>query len=86
MALTEKYGGNKYRWTDVSRYVLLLMQEQYYRDPVVKHGYMRGSETSDYVARIQQRYNEYRGVHSPLGGSYQTPRKAKKERKGKYRI
>lgn len=86
MALTEKFGGNKYRWTDVSRYVLLLMQEQYYRDPVVKHGYMRGSETSDYVARIQQRYNEYRGVHSPLGGSYQTPRKAKKERKGKYRI
>jgi membrane-bound lytic murein transglycosylase F len=86
MALTEKYGGNKYRWTDVSRYVLLLMQEQYYRDPVVKHGYMRGSETSDYVTRIQQRYNEYRGVHSPLGGSYQTPRKAKKERKGKYRV
>ena len=86
MALTEKYGGNKHRWTDVSRYVLLLMQEKYYRDPVVKHGYMRGSETSDYVARIQQRFNEYRGVHSPLGGSYQTPRKAKKERKGKYRV
>ncbi len=86
MALTEKYGGNKYRWTDVSRYVLLLQQEQYYRDPVVKHGYMRGSETADYVNRIQQRFNDYRGVHSPLGGSYQTPRKAKKERKGKYRV
>lgn len=86
MALTEKYGGNKHRWADVSRYVLLLQQEQYYRDPVVKHGYMRGSETADYVTRIQQRYNEYRGVHSPLGGSFQTPRKAKKERKGKYRI
>jgi len=86
MALTEKHGGNKYRWTDVSRYVLLLQDAQYYRDPVVKHGYMRGSETVDYVARINQRFNEYRGVHSPLGGSYQTPRKAKKERKGKYRI
>ena len=86
MALTEKYGGNKYRWADVSRYVLLLQNEQYYRDPVVKYGYMRGSETTDYVTRINQRYNEYRGVHSPLGGSYQTPRKAKKERKGKYRI
>lgn len=86
MALTEKYGGNKHRWTDVSRYVLLLQQEQYYRDPVVKHGYMRGSETADYVNRIQQRFNEYRGVHSPLGGSYQTPRKAKKERKGKYHV
>ncbi len=86
MALTEKYGGNKYRWADVSRYVLLLQDAQYYRDPLVKHGYMRGSETVDYVARINQRYNEYRGVHSPLGGSYQTPRKAKKERKGKYRI
>jgi membrane-bound lytic murein transglycosylase F len=86
MELTEKHGGNKYRWTDVSRYVLLLQDAQYYRDPVVKHGYMRGSETVDYVARINQRFNEYRGVHSPLGGSYQTPRKAKKERKGKYRI
>ena len=86
MALTEKYGGNKHRWADVSRYVLLLQQEQYYRDPVVKHGYMRGSETADYVNRIQQRFNEYRGVHSPLGGSYQTPRKAKKERKGKYHV
>lgn len=86
MALTEKYGGNKHRWADVSRYVLLLQQEQYYRDPVVKHGYMRGSETADYVNRIQQRFNGYRGVHSPLGGSYQTPRKAKKERKGKYRV
>lgn len=86
MALTEKYGGNKHRWADVSRYVLLLQQEQYYRDPVVKHGYMRGSETADYVNRIQQRFNEYRGIHSPLGGSYQTPRKAKKERKGKYRV
>ena len=86
MALTEKYGGNKYRWADVSRYVLLLMQEEYYRDPVVKRGYMRGSETADYVTRIQQRYNEYRGVHSPLGDGYQTPRKAKRERKGKYRV
>lgn len=86
MALTEKYGGNKYRWVDVSRYVLLLMQEEYYRDPVVKRGYMRGSETADYVTRIQQRYNEYRGVHSPLGDGYQTPRKAKKERKGKFRV
>lgn len=85
MALTEKYGGNKHRWTDVAKYVLLLQQEQYYRDPVVRHGYMRGSETADYVARIQQRFNEYRGVHSPLGESHQTPRKAKKERKGKYR-
>ena len=45
MALTEKYGGNPRRWNDVSRYVLLLAQPQYYNDPVVKYGYMRGSET-----------------------------------------
>lgn len=86
MALTEKNGGNKYRWADVQRYVLLLQDAQYYGDSVVRYGYMRGSETVDYVERISQRYNQYRGVHSPLGGSGgSSPRKAKKERKSKYR-
>ncbi|MBQ8655472.1 MAG: transglycosylase SLT domain-containing protein [Prevotella sp.] len=85
MALTEKYGGNKYRWADVARYVLLLQEPQYYGDAVVRYGYMRGSETVDYVDKVNRRFNEYRGVHSPLGGSYSTPRKAQKERKSKYR-
>lgn len=91
MALARKNGKSPHRWRDVAYYILALEQPQYYNDPVVKHGYMRGSETVDYVDRIRQRYAQYRGV--PYGGasvkgwsggsstpsfSPMTPRKAKK--------
>ena len=67
MALTRKNGGNPYKWAHVARYILALQQSTYYNDPVVRYGYMRGSETVDYVDRIRQRYAQYRGV--PYGGS-----------------
>ena len=60
MALTKKYGGVSQRWSDVSRYVLLLQSPQYYNDPVVKYGYMRGSETAQYVDVIMRRHEQYR--------------------------
>ena len=60
MALTKKHGGIPQRWDDVKRYVLLLANAQYYRDPVVKYGYMRGSETANYVDMIIQRHAQYR--------------------------
>lgn len=85
MALTKKHGGNQYSWSDVSRYILLLSSPQYYRDPVVKYGYMRGTETADYVERILQRWASYRGVKTPrLGFSPVTPQKAKHQRKKKF--
>ena len=62
MALARKNGGNPCRWGDVAHFVLMLQQPQYYNDPVVKYGYMRGSETVDYVDRIRQRHAQYRGV------------------------
>lgn len=61
MALARKYGGDPYRWDDVAQWVLRLSDAHYYRDPVVKHGYMRGKETVGYVAGIRQRYEQYRG-------------------------
>lgn len=67
MALARKYGKNPTRWRDVAYYVLALEKPQFYNDPVVKYGYMRGSETVDYVDRIRQRYAQYRGV--PYGGA-----------------
>lgn len=67
MALTRKQGGNPTLWRDVSANVLRLQYPQYYRDPVVKYGYMRGTETVTYVERILDRWNQYRGVAS--GGS-----------------
>lgn len=86
MALAKKYGRNPHRWADVSEYVLKLSSAEYYNDPVVKHGYMRGSETADYVARIRDRWAQYRGM--ARGGSFDfgtmTPRRANK--KNKYKI
>lgn len=84
MALARRDGRNPHRWSDVSTYVLRLAQPQYYNDPIVKHGYMRGSETVDYVAKIRQRHAGYQGVKSPHMGFHPSqPRKADK-RKNKY--
>ncbi len=60
MALTKKHGGQWQRWDDVKRYVLALAQPEYYQDPVVKSGYMRGSETANYVDMIMSRWQQYR--------------------------
>lgn len=62
MSLARKYGGNPYNWGDVREYVLRLSNASYYTDPVVKSGYMRGSETADYVDRIRARWGEYGGA------------------------
>ena len=62
MALAEKYGKNPHRWADVREFVLGLQNPLYYNDPVVKNGYMRGSETADYVNRIVDRWHQYRGA------------------------
>lgn len=62
MALAKKNGKNQYRWDDVAEYVLKLSTPQYYNDPVVKYGYMRGQETYTYVSRIRDRWAQYRGA------------------------
>lgn len=86
-ALTKKYGGNPSRWNEVAPYVLKLQQAEYYKDPVVKYGFMRGSETVDYVQKIQQRWRQYRGVAKPMSASGSTdaftPHASKKANKYK---
>ena len=88
MALARKHGKNAQHWREVEPYVLGLSKPEYYNDPVVKHGYMRGAETVDYVRKIHERWNGYRGVKTirssvTVNG---TPQKAKRERKKKYQI
>lgn len=81
MALARKYGRNSRRWGDVAEFVRKLSQPQYYNDPVVRYGYMRGSETADYVDRIRVRWMQYRGF-APMGrGSTGggEPRRAKRK-------
>lgn len=69
MALTKKYGKDPRRWQDVKVYVLGLAKKEYYTDPVVKCGYMRGTETADYVERIIKRWQDYGGNPRRMGGS-----------------
>lgn len=69
MTLTRQNGKNPHRWEDVAEYVLKLSDPAYYKLPSVKCGYMRGSETVNYVARIMQRWSSYCG--SARGGSFQ---------------
>ena len=77
MALAKRDGKNNHRWGEVAPYVLKLAQPKYYNDPLVKYGYMRGSETVDYVSKIRQRFAGYQGVKSPHMGFHSSkPRKA----------
>lgn len=66
MALTKKYGGNPNQWADVSYYILHLSEEQFYRDPAVKHGYMVGKETYNYVSNVWARWRNYGAAIPPL--------------------
>jgi len=88
MALAQKNGHNPHHWREVESYVLGLSKPQYYNDPVVRNGYMRGSETVDYVRKIHERWNGYRGVKTvrAVEGPSGIPQKAKRERKKKYQI
>lgn len=64
MALAKKNGKNPHKWIHVAEYVLKLSTPEYYNDPVVKYGYMRGIETSNYVSAIYSRWQKYRGVRN----------------------
>jgi len=58
--LTRKYGHDPDRWADVERYVPRMTERKFYNDPVVRHGYFRGSETYNYVRDIRARWDEYK--------------------------
>ena len=94
MELAKKYGAIPQRWSDVRRYILLLQDPRYYTDPVVRSGYMRGSETAQYVDNIMQRHSQYRvalatgakvkvpvNVPVPVDASTASPHRAAKKNK-----
>ena len=86
MRLAAKNGKNEKSWKDVSQYVLLLAEPQYYRDPVVKYGYMRGNETVGYVSGIRKRWQLYRGAGIQSGNFLPNAPRKSKHQKGKYRL
>lgn len=73
MSLARKHGANPERWDDVAIYIRRLSDPHFYRDPVVRHGYMIGQETANYVPAILARYQAYGGTslggvsHLPIG-------------------
>ncbi|MGI6242645.1 MAG: transglycosylase SLT domain-containing protein [Prevotella sp.] len=82
MALTRKYGRNPYRWREVQEFVQKLSSPTYYNDAVVKHGYMRGAETVDYVAKIRSRWMQYRGVARGGSSSFTAPSTPQRAKRG----
>lgn len=61
MALAEKYGLDPAKWDDnVERAIMMKSSREYYNDPVVKNGYMRGRETTGYVDKIMKYYDRFK--------------------------
>lgn len=59
--LAEKYNKNPLVWdNNVVEYIRLKSEPAYYNDSICKHGYLRGSETANYVAQVMQRYAYYK--------------------------
>lgn len=65
IALAEKYGMNKGVWdSNVRNAMLLKSRQEYYTDPVVRHGYFHAKETVSYVDRVLNSFNYYK-AHAP---------------------
>ncbi len=61
IALAKKYKLDPQRWDDnVERAILMKTNPKYYNDPVVRFGYCRGTETTVYVDRIMNFYEQAR--------------------------
>ncbi len=62
--LARKYGLNAFVWdNNVEVMVRNLSKSQYYRDPVVRFGSMRGAFTANYVRKIHGLYMEWNAVY-----------------------
>lgn len=58
--LAKKHGKDPQIWDDnVELLIKELSSPEFYRDPVVYYGYLRGIENYNYVRHIISRYNEY---------------------------
>lgn len=65
MALADKFGMDASRWHgNVRDAVLMKSRQEYYTDPVVKHGYFHGNETVSYVDKVLRTYDYYKS-HAP---------------------
>ena len=57
IALARKYGMDPQKWYgNVEKAVLMKSRPEYYNDPVVKYGYFRGRQTTEYVRKVTEFY------------------------------
>ncbi len=61
-SLAKKYDEDPTRWEIAEKYLLLKSKPQYYNDPIVKGGYARGRETRRFVAKVYNRYLDYKNT------------------------
>ncbi|NDW18967.1 lytic transglycosylase F [Dysgonomonas sp. 216] len=62
-ALARKYGGDPSTWDSVHKFLELKSNPDYYNDPVVKNGYLRGTETLNYVKQVAKNRERFRQRH-----------------------
>jgi membrane-bound lytic murein transglycosylase F len=60
-ALARKYKKNPNKWDgdNVAKCIYLKSLPEFYQDPVCKQGYLRGSETAQFVTEVWMRYKHY---------------------------
>ncbi|QZE14494.1 transporter substrate-binding domain-containing protein [Halosquirtibacter laminarini] len=64
--LANKYGKDMNIWdNNVAPFLLKKSLSKYYKDPVVKWGYCRGTETTNYVEEVVDRYQSYSNLLLP---------------------
>ena len=60
-SLAKKYKNDTLNWDNgVDEFILKLSKPKYYHDPIVRSGYVRGSEPYNYVNEIFERYQHYK--------------------------
>lgn len=63
--LTMKYGQNTQIWSEVSEFLKLKSDPQYYRDAVVKSGYAKGHLAVNYVRDVMSLFDSYKALVEP---------------------
>jgi len=58
--LAQKNGDDPTSWLDVSYWLIRKSKRAVYNDPVVKHGFARGTEPVAYVDQIMVRWKNYK--------------------------
>lgn len=61
--LADKYGKDPQTWkNNVDYYLLHKNEPKYYQDPVAKNGYCNGTQTTLYVEKVLETYNNYKNI------------------------